>query len=419
MLYDGFRDSRKSHSGRARRKLTSLRLPRALFAFGLLSLALACSQTAGRATATPGQVLEPQAVPQTPTGPPPKVDTSISSVDLEDIFFDTFDGRFIRLSEASDEIIETLRDAITPVYVPKYQPVSGGDWLQPDDLVVGSVSRGEAFAYPIKILNIHEIVNDVIDGVPVLVSYCPLCASGVVYSRNLDGQVLLFGNTCALFESDLVMYDHQTGSYWFQVIGAAIVGPLTGKRLRTLPSATTTWGQWSGLHPDTQVLSRNLGLVPESQIERVYSRDLFASYSEAVNRGQFSFPVTEEKLDDRLLPGERVFAIEIDESHKAYALGGDADEVINDEVGGVPVVVIVRTDGPTASAYVSTLDGQKRDFTMNLGILEDTETGSQWDDAGRATSGLLFGAQLTPVPSRYSLWFSLADSVPGIDLYEP
>ena len=91
--------------------------------------------------------------------------------------------------------------------------------------MIGFVSKTETFAYPVKILNLHEIVNDAIDGAPVLVSYCPLCASGVVYSRKLDGQVLIFGNTSALFEPDLVMYDHQTGSYWFQVIGEAIVGP--------------------------------------------------------------------------------------------------------------------------------------------------------------------------------------------------
>ena len=229
MLSDGFRDNRKSGSGSVRRGPRVRRTPVSLVVFGLIFLALACSQTApdplqddppgaGQPTPTPDQVSEPRVALPTPADPPPKADTSITSVRLEDIVFDTFNGRFFRLSEASDEIIGGLRDAINPIYEPKYEPVSGGTWLQPDDIVIGYVSGGEAFAYPTKILNIHGIVNDVIDGVPVLVSYCPLCASGVVYSRDLDGEVLLFGNTSALYESDLVMYDHQTGSYWFQVI---------------------------------------------------------------------------------------------------------------------------------------------------------------------------------------------------------
>ena len=224
-----------------------MRLPRFLLSnrnFWLttaLLAAVACSQVVTEPapdSPTPTVKLSPTAVerttsdpaPQTPSGPPPKVDTSIASVPLENVVFDTFNGGFIRLSEASDSAIDGLRDRIKPVYEPRYDGVEGGNWLQDDDLVIGYISETGAFAYPVKILNLHEIVNDVIDGVPVLVSYCPLCASGVVYSRELDGRVMVFGNTSALYESDLVMYDHQTGSYWFQVIGEAIVGPLTGNR---------------------------------------------------------------------------------------------------------------------------------------------------------------------------------------------
>ncbi len=238
-----------------------------------------------------------------PTEPPPDLDTSIASVSLEEVIFDTFDGGSIALSSADESTIERLRDLIKPIYIPKYDPIEEGDWLRDTDMVIGYASQnGEAFAYPIKILNFHEIVNDVIAGVPVLISYCPLCASGVVYSRELDGDILLFGNTSALFESDLVMFDHQTGSYWFQVLGEAIVGPLTRKRLTMLPSTTITWVQWKELHPDTQILSRDLGLRREGS----YDRDPFASYADRVNRGQFAFPVSEKKLDDRLLPGDKV-----------------------------------------------------------------------------------------------------------------
>ena len=147
----------------------------------LLLLALACSRSAvpptpevASASPTPSPSPVADAMPReslrTPTEPPPQVDTSIADVPLEDVVFDTFRGGFIRLSEAAEETIEALRDRIKPIYEPRYEPVEGGDWLDDQDTVIGYVSlSGGAFAYPLKIMNFHEIVNDLIDGVPVLV----------------------------------------------------------------------------------------------------------------------------------------------------------------------------------------------------------------------------------------------------------
>ena len=343
------------------------------------------------------------------------MDTGTASVSLDDVLFDTFRGGYIPLSRATGEVVETLRDAIKPIYEPRYDGVEGGDWLDGDDAVIGYASESGAYAYPVKILNLHEIVNDFIDGVPVLVSYCPLCASAVVYDRTLDGQVLLFGNTSALYESDMVMYDHETGSYWFQVLGEAIVGPLTGKRLTMLPSMTTRWDEWKRLHPDTLVLSRNLGLLSGRS---AYDRDPFASYDQSVNRGRFAFPVSEDKLDARLRPGDRVIALQVGDSHRAYELL-DEDWLVNGEVGGEGVVVVGRGDGPAAAAYFSEAEGQALSFRLVDGAVEDAETGSVWDDSGIAVSGPLAGTRLTAVPSRTSFWFSIVGALPGIELHRP
>ena len=387
------------------------------------------SQSSPTATAEPVTVISTPASPpasandgaptlalRVPTDPPPKVDTSIASVSLDNIYFYTFDGGSIRLSRASDVAIERLRDRIKPIYLPNYEPVEGGYWLAESDLVIGyAADNGEAFAYSLKILNFHEIVHDIIDGIPVLVSYCPLCASSVVYSRELDGAVHTFGNTSALYESDMVMFDHETGSYWFQVLGEAIVGALTGQRLETLPSTTATWGQWKGMHPETRVLSRDLGLLGGNP----YARDLFVGYDRRVNREQFAFPVDKDRLDDRLRAGDRVLAIQVGETHKAYPLIDTEDKVVNDEVGGEKVVVIARVVGPTASAYLSTLGGQTFTFNLNDGVVEDVETGTKWDDGGHAISGPMVGAQLTRVPSRTSFWFSVVGALPDIELHTP
>ena len=396
-------------------------------------LAAACSQVATPAgTPTGAASSPPAAVPgasgaglspadlrvYTPTTTPPKVDTSIASVPLSDILFDTFRGGSFPLSRATDAAVEGLRDALKPVYEPRYDPVEGGDWLRDDDGVIGYASPGGAYAYPIKMLNFHEIVNDVIDGVPILVSYCPLCASAVVYNRSLDGQVLVFGNTSALYESDMVMYDHQTGSYWFQVLGEAIVGPLTGRRLTMVPSMTTTWGEWKRLHPDTRILSKDQGLLPTAR-GNPYDRDSFADYANRLNRGQFAFPVSREKLDGRLRPGSLVLAVEVGGSHRAYELSTGSDWLANDVVAGRQVVVVGRREGRTAAAYFSTAGGRPLTFRLAEGVLEDAETGSRWDDGGLAVSGPLAGTRLEAVPSRTSFWFSVAGALPGIELYAP
>ena len=356
--------------------------------------------------------------PYTPTGPPPKVDRATASVPLDEVVFDTFAGGYIPMSQATDREVERLRDAIKPIYEPVYDPVEGGDWLGDRDLVIGYATDSGAYAYPLKIMNFHEIVNDLIDDVPVLVSYCPLCASGVVYDRRLGDEVLLFGNTSALHESDMVMYDHQTGSYWFQVVGEAIVGSLTGMRLTLLPSMTITWGEWKRLHSDTLVLSPNLGLLNGGR--NPYLSDPFARYASRLNRSGPPLPISPIK-DARLLPGDKVFAVQLGDSHRAYELRQGSSWLVNDAVGGTDVLVVGRgkVEGPSATAFFRELDGRSLRFKLNQDVVEDEETGSSWNDSGLAVSGPLAGKQLAAVPSRTSFWFSLVGALPGIELYRP
>ena len=345
---------------------------------------------------------------------PPSVDRTVHSVPLDNVVFDTFNGSFIRLSDASDEVIDRLRDAIRPIYQPLYDGPEGGDWLAPGDLVIG-YEGDAAYAYPVKMLNLHEIVNDVIDGLPLLVTYCPLCGSGVVYDRRLNGQILVFGNTSALFENDLVMYDHQTGSYWYQVGGEAIVGTLTGKRLPLLPSMTMPWGQWKELHPDTHVLSRRQSFDGSYR----YDRDPFKDYSRLVDALRFPFPVSTDKLDHRLPASAIVLTVRVKEQEKAYNLVGLGDGVVNDRLADEPVVVFSRSNGPYGAAFSPLVDGRPLTFHLRDGSIRDNETGSRWDMAGRAVAGPLAGQALSPLPSRRAFWFSIALAMPDIPLYQP
>jgi hypothetical protein len=340
-------------------------------------------------------------------------DTDILSVPLEDVHVDTFRGSAIPLSEIDEPTLIALRDAIPPIDSPPYDPAESGDWLNPDDLILGYVdSDDQAYAYPARILDLHEIVNDELAGQQVLISYCPLCRSGIVYDRVLDGQLLSFGNTSALYESDLVMFDRETLSYWFQVGGEAIVGELTGGRLTPLPSVTTTWSQWLELHPETLVLSRDLGFG------RVYDRDASSGLEEFINGGNFPFPVTDAAMDDRLEPAALVLGVEIGDARRAYALADIGDSVINDTLDGTEIVVM-GSEGNLAVAFRAEANGQRLTFEPEGDAIIDDETGSRWSLTGEAIAGELTGAELEPLATRTAFWFSYVSAFPGVDLYEP
>ena len=352
----------------------------------------------------------------------PMVDNSIHSVPLEDIVFDTFGGspRFLPLDRVSDEAILQLRDAILPIAEPAYGGPGDLPWLEDADLVMGYRSANGAFAYPVNVLDFHEIVNDVIDGVPVLVTYCPLCFSGVVFNRELDGRVLTFGNTSALYQSDLVMYDHQTGSYWFQVGGEAVVGILTGSRLDLLPSTTMVWGEWKRLYPETLLLTGTAS-VPDTFASRRYAGGFSAGYQDQVNDNKFAFPVDEDRLDDRLSSGEIVLTVEVGESATAFPLEIIGSAAVNHEVGDRPVVVFITDFNRLAVAY----SREAGDLTLTFDYNDvdqrfvDRETSSVWDGGGRAIDGPLAGSQLEQMNTRRAFWFSVAIALPNIEVYQP
>jgi len=385
-------------------------------AIGLMLVLAACTRE---------QTVSPKPTPESareailetfsvPARPPliPTVDTSQHSVPLDQIYFDTFNpaNRAVPLDQATPELVERLIDAIPPIHAPKYEPAAAADWLDDEDMIIGYATGEQAWAYPIRILNFHEIVNENLGGEPVLISYCPLCFSGIVYSRRLGDQVLTFGNTSALYESDMVMLDYETGSYWWQVPGQAIVGPLTGEQLEILPSTVTTWRGWRELHPDTQVLSRDTGF------ERNYDRDPFASYAEIIDGGRFAFPVSEAARDPRLSPAAIVLALKVEGTAVAYPLEASAPSVIHDEVGGIPVAIFLDPGSRTGAAFHPVAAGELLHFDWTEAGPIDENTGSLWDLAGRAIDGPLSGEQLKPLPTKTSFWFAIVAAEPNIEI---
>ena len=152
------------------------------------------------------------------------------------------------------------RDDIPPVYAPQFVPAA--DAALPDDApIIGLIVNGSARAYPLGILYRREMVNDVVGGVPVLISWCPLCYTALAHHRRFDhpnngaGDTAVFGNQGALYQGAMTWYDHATGSVWSQPLGAAIAGPLAGAKLRLLPAPLSEWARWRTAYPDTLVLT--------------------------------------------------------------------------------------------------------------------------------------------------------------------
>lgn len=208
------------------------------------------------------------------------------------------------------------------------------------------------------------------------------------------------------------MLDYQTGSYWWQVAGEAVVGPLTEEKLTVLPSMTTMWGAWRELHPTTLALSRDTGF------SRDYSRDPFRTYSEIVNSGRFAFPVSEASKDGRLQPANRVLAVKVDQDARAYPVVSLGHAAIMDTVGDQSIVVFTDPDSRSGSAYEPIAAGRALTFEMREGEFTDRETDSTWNLAGQAVRGPLQGAQLSPIPSRTSFWFAIVAAEPEIIVFQ-
>ena len=199
------------------------------------------------------------------------------------------------------------RDGIPALNAPKFVNADVADFLQPTDRVLGIARNGVAKAYPVSILNWHEIVNDAFADEPIAVTYCPLCGTGIAYLARAGDQVLKFGVSGLLYNSDMLLYDRKTQSLWSQIRKQAVSGPMKGERLEVIALMHTTWADWRQRHPDS------LALSIDTDYPRDYTRNPYTGYEQS--RALY-FSVRDQ--DQRYHPKEWVLGIEIDGHFKAY-----------------------------------------------------------------------------------------------------
>ena len=222
------------------------------------------------------------------------------------------------------------RDGIPAIDKPRFVKPADAHFLQAGDRVLGITRHGVSKAYPIAILNWHEIVNDNFADEPVVVSFCPLCGTGMAYRATVDDQVLDFGVSGLLYNSDMLLYDRQTQSLWSQIRRQAVSGPLKGVKLQPIPAEHTEWADWKQRHPGTQVLSIETGH------KRDYTRNPYTGYG--VSRKLY-FPVAQQ--DQRYHPKEPVLGIELAGQFKAYPFAElkKSAATVNDMLAGQRIVV--------------------------------------------------------------------------------
>jgi len=333
---------------------------------------------------------------------------------------------FSRHTVAFDEIQAVLgRDGIPSIDRPRFETIEEVESVIGDlEPVITFKINGEARAYPLSILTWHEIVNDIVGGEPVIVTFCPLCNSALVFKRTLEGRVFEFGVSGNLRNSDLIMWDRQTQTWWQQLTGEAIVGELAGHELPLVPASIISWADFKEANPDSLVLSRDTGF------NRPYGSNPYAGY-DRVDRPPFLFDGEE---DDRLLPKERVAAFEIGDVSAAFPFPIlETERVVNYPVNGTNVVVFFKlgtvsaldraliidsNDIGSTGVFDARLDGQKLTFRLQDDKFVDDQTGSVWNILGEAVEGEMMGKSLTPIVHGNHFWFAWGAFNPDTLIYK-
>ena len=300
-------------------------------------------------------------------------------------------------------------DGIPSIDSPKFNSVNDGNkFLGDSDKVVGININGDIRAYPLQILVWHEIVNDNVGGIPVAITYCPLCFTNQVFGRTVSNTTLEFGTSGKLYNSNLVMYDRSSKSLWSQALGEGIVGKYAGIKLEKLPFDVAYWKDWKKIYPQSKVLSKDTGSA------RPYGADPYGDYYTSPD---ILFPVSDR--DNRLGLKEIVVGLENRDLSKAYKLQDiEKLKVINDQLNNKSVTLF-SVHPLMARLFDPSVNGQtllfKYNFTNNT--FTDKQTGSQWDFEGKSIEGPMKGKQLLRLPFDEGYWFEWAAFHPGTKVY--
>lgn len=301
----------------------------------------------------------------------------------------------------------------TAVHQPEFVTASAATFLQDDDILLGVAGRNVAKAYPAADLAQHGSVFDTLPNGPISVTWCGVCNTGVVFRAAVKGRTLHFQYD-RMVGANEVQKDLETGSSWQQATGEAIDGPLKGTRLTLVPMVRTTWAEWRRQHPDTMVLKPMPGYA-----ERMAS--LSARIKAVTRVGPDGAPKGAFTLDERLPARETVAGLEVGREAMAYPFTGlRLARVVNDRVGGLPILIVHQPSSDTTTAFDARARGRTLQFqasSADASVLVDLQTRSTWNAYGRALDGPLKGTQLTQVTLIPQFWFAWSQFHPGTRVF--
>lgn len=296
---------------------------------------------------------------------------------------------------------------------PQFLQASQATFLNSGDLVVGVAEGSVAKAYPAAILAQHGIVQDEMPNGPIAVTWCSICNTALVFWATADGKTLLF-DPDGLVGANEVLRDRQTGSRWQQSTATAISGPLKGDHLKLYPFLLTTWREWHKQHPKTLVLKPLPGY-----------REQLAMVNEVLHQGALGMagpaPMGAFGHDSRLRPRDMIVGLETGGVEKAYPLALlQKVRVVNDVVGGTPVVIVHQPSSDTTTAFVAKVDGKDLQFQASgkqANKLIDLETHSTWTAYGNCVAGQFKGERLKRLILEPEFWFAWSEFHPKALLY--
>jgi hypothetical protein len=291
-------------------------------------------------------------------------------------------------------------------YQPEHKVFAGAasNKVPPQNLVLGVSIGGAAKAYPLEVIGYHHQVRDTVGNVPVMVTYCTVCRTGRVYSPAVDGKTEAF-RLVGMDHFNAMFEDATTGSWWRQVNGEAVAGPLKGKMLEEIPAAQMTLQAWLALYPASGIMQ------PDTTFAMAYA-DLKNFDEGTIESGL-------EKRDSLSWKDKSwVVGVQLGMQARAYDWNDLLQQkVINDTLAGTPVVVAVAND--SASFYVWNSDSLRFAWDSTRLQLKDLQTGSYWNWQGASTEGPQAGKQLTPVQSYQEFWHSWKTFRPHTTQYHP
>ncbi|MCW9708784.1 DUF3179 domain-containing protein [Fodinibius salsisoli] len=306
----------------------------------------------------------------------------------------------------SDQVyVGTGRDGIPSIDDPSFVKTSEVNFLRADDLVLGIKIGDQVKAYPHRILDYHEIVNDRIGDIPIAISYCPLTGSGIAWNRKMGGETTTFGVSGLIHKNNLIAYDRTTNSYWSQMMLQSIYGEFKGTYVRSYQLIEMKWSSWQAAFPNSKVLSGMAGF------ESTYEVPAYGNY--ANNNENILFPIEDE--DDRMERKDYGHGVSYNSSLHVIPMEGFSQQIdlLTMYINGKEIIVAGSLKHKLAVSYSPILEDGTR---LNLQavhnefpvILQDEE-GTKWNVFGEAVSGSREGQKLPRVSSYNAYWFAWAD----------